>query len=207
MSDGNYCSVCHRSRDLPAPDHCVTPQQHALTPGDVHPSHDVREEDISGIASDPVCQVCRIAVHGSIAARLREPCTGPYVPPTRQQAEAMATIARRDAYDLFPGDRKAYPVLTGALMYFPFAFAELAKLSARANEQHNPGEPVHWDYSKSIGDGNELVRHLMDSLGPNPIDAEGVHHDVKVLWRAAETVERRIRRERGLPGPAKRHGQ
>ncbi len=127
----------------------------------------------------------------------------PPVMPTRAQVETMSAIARRDAGDLFPGNRKDYPVLTGALMYFPYAFAELARLSARANEQHNPGEPIHWDYSKSIGDGNETLRHLMDSCGPNPVDAEGVYHDVKVLWRAAETVERRIRRERGIGGPPK----
>ncbi len=110
----------------------------------------------------------------------------------------VATTPKPPESTLFPGPRKEYPVLTAALMYFPHAFAELARCSYLANEQHNPGEPVHWDYTKSVGDGNELLRHLMDALGPNPIDAEGVHHDVKVLWRAAELVERRIRRERGL---------
>lgn len=44
-----------------------------------HPSHVIVDEDISGIASDPVCQKCRLSPYGSIS-RLQEPC----VPRTAQ---------------------------------------------------------------------------------------------------------------------------
>lgn len=157
-----------------------------------HPSHSVSVGDVE-------CLSCGALPHTrlAVAACSKSPVAAVFL------GVDLASKPDVQSYDLFPGNRKDYPVLTGALMYFPFAMAALADCSRRANEQHNPGEPVHWDYAKSIGDGNELLRHLMDSLGPNPVDAEGVNHDVKVLWRAAETVERRIRRERGLEGPAK----
>jgi len=45
-----------------------------ITPDKIHPSHDVREEDILGIISDPVCQLCRVAVYGPRASALLEPC-------------------------------------------------------------------------------------------------------------------------------------
>jgi len=91
---------------------------------------------------------------------------------------------------LFPApDRKEYPLFTGWLRYFPHAHAAASRCSHIANEQHNPGEPVHWDKSKSIGEGNELLRHLLQA---GTRDADGQRHSVKVLWRAAELVEREI---------------
>ncbi len=47
-----------------------------MTPSDVHPSHDVREEGI--LVSDPICQVCRIGVHSQLSEKLREPCRAYY---------------------------------------------------------------------------------------------------------------------------------
>jgi DNA repair exonuclease SbcCD ATPase subunit len=44
-----------------------------VSPDEVHPSHDVREEGI--LISDPVCQKCRASVYGS-ADRLRVECSG-----------------------------------------------------------------------------------------------------------------------------------
>lgn len=44
-----------------------------MRPGDVHPSHDVREEGY--LVSDPVCQICRASVHGS-PYRLLNECPG-----------------------------------------------------------------------------------------------------------------------------------
>ncbi len=44
-----------------------------MTPEQVHPSHDVREEGI--LISDPVCQICRASVYGS-PERLLFECLG-----------------------------------------------------------------------------------------------------------------------------------
>lgn len=96
----------------------------------------------------------------------------------------------------FPGDRKAYPVFTGLLMYFPDACAAVANCSHVANEQHNPGEPVHWDRSKSIGEGNEVLRHLMDGTR-SPVDNDKVLHYAKAAWRMFELLQRQIEAMRG----------
>lgn len=98
---------------------------------------------------------------------------------------------QNDSADLFPGNRKDYPVFTGLLMYFPHACAEVAKCSLRMNEQHNPGEPMHWDKSKSIGTGDETVRHLMDSAHGTPPQGD-VDHAANHAWRALEYLERLI---------------
>lgn len=95
--------------------------------------------------------------------------------------------------DYFPGKRDDYPVLTGLLDYFPNACAAVADCSRRANEQHNPGEPMHWAPEKSVGEGNQLLRHLMQR---GTIDSDGVRHSAKMAWRALELLEREIMAER-----------
>lgn len=78
-------------------------------------------------------------------------------------------------------ERKATPLWTGLFKYFPDALVAVAQLSHIANEQHNPGQPVHWDRSKSTDQKDTLLRHLLDS---GSVDADGVRHSVKVAWRA-----------------------
>lgn len=95
--------------------------------------------------------------------------------------------------ELFPGDRKAYPVFTGLLMYFPDACAAVANCSYLANEQHNKGEPMHWAKEKSIGTGDEILRHLMQR---DSLDSDGIRHSAKVAWRALEFLQRQIEAER-----------
>lgn len=80
-------------------------------------------------------------------------------------------------------ERKATPVFSGVLNYFPDAIREVAKASHAGNEQHNPGQPLHWDKSKSTDHKDCLVRHLMDHE-ENPVDNDGVFHLAKVAWRA-----------------------
>lgn len=59
--------------------------------------------------------------------------------------------------------RKGVPVFSGALRYFPRAIAAVARLSQVANEQHNPGEPLHWSRGKSADHHDALTRHLLDA--------------------------------------------
>lgn len=86
-------------------------------------------------------------------------------------------------------DRKESPVLHGLLKYFPDACMYVAHVSFVANEQHNKGEPMHWAREKSIGTGDEIVRHLMD---PEDFDNDGLLHLGKVGWRAMELLQRKI---------------
>jgi Domain of unknown function (DUF5664) len=79
-------------------------------------------------------------------------------------------------------DRKQYPVYSGVLGYFPAAIAELAHVSYVGNEQHNPGEPLHWAREKSTDQGDTALRHIMDHEN-DPIDSDGCYHLAKAAWR------------------------
>ena len=83
--------------------------------------------------------------------------------------------------------RKATPIFSGCLRYFPNALAAIARLSKAGNDKHNPGEPLHWSRGKSNDHGDCLVRHQMDF---DQIDPEtGEYHAVAVAWRALAQLE------------------
>ncbi|WP_281915923.1 dATP/dGTP diphosphohydrolase domain-containing protein [Caldimonas thermodepolymerans] len=88
-----------------------------------------------------------------------------------------------------PAARKALPLATGVLDYFPAALAAVAELSAKGNEQHNPGTPLHWDRSKSGDEADALLRHLMDR---GTIDTDGIRHSAKVAWRALALLQKEL---------------
>jgi hypothetical protein len=83
-------------------------------------------------------------------------------------------------------ERKACPIARGVLDYFPLAIAEVARLSHAANEQHNPGEPMHWAREKSNDHADCLVRHLIDR---GTVDEDGQLHSAKVAWRALAMLQ------------------
>jgi hypothetical protein len=85
--------------------------------------------------------------------------------------------------------RKALPVATGVLDYFPDALVSVAEVSRVGNDQHNPGQPLHWDKSKSTDHADSLVRHLLERGG---FDADGVRHSAKVAWRALALLQTEI---------------
>ena len=86
-------------------------------------------------------------------------------------------------------DRKATPVFSGVLKYFPNALKEVSKCSKAGNDQHHPDKPLHWDMDKSKDEYDALTRHLIDHT-INPIDDDGMLHLTKVAWRALAGLER-----------------
>jgi len=86
-------------------------------------------------------------------------------------------------------DRKATPVFSGVLKYFPNALKEVSKCSQAGNDQHHPDKPLHWDMEKSKDEYDALTRHLIDHT-INPIDDDGMLHLTKVAWRALAGLER-----------------
>lgn len=91
-----------------------------------------------------------------------------------------------------PRARKAVPITTGVLDYFPDALAAVAECSRVGNEQHNPGKPLHWDRGKSGDEADALVRHLIDR---GTVDSDGIRHSAKVAWRALALLQKEIERE------------
>lgn len=90
--------------------------------------------------------------------------------------------------------RKAQPVCTGVLDYFPDALLEVARVSKIGNDQHNPGQPLHWAKEKSRDEADALLRHLIDR---GKMDSDGVRHSAKVAWRALALLQREIEMDRG----------
>ena len=88
-------------------------------------------------------------------------------------------------------ERKDTPVYSGFMCYFPDAIAEVARLSKAGNDQHNPGEPLHWDRSKSGDELDALTRHLLDRANA----AEGgirsrILHQRAIAWRAMADLQK-----------------
>jgi hypothetical protein len=85
-----------------------------------------------------------------------------------------------------PKARKAAPMDRGLLRYFPKALAYVAEVSRIGNEQHNPGQPMHWAKEKSTDHGDCIVRHQCEA---GTFDADKVRHSGKVAWRALAQLE------------------
>lgn len=95
----------------------------------------------------------------------------------------------------FATDRKAMPVYSGVLKYFPDALKEVSKASKAGNEQHKNGEVLHWDRSKSGDELDALTRHLIDH-SINPVDDDGVLHLAKVAWRALAALQKLLEKNK-----------
>ena len=100
-----------------------------------------------------------------------------------------------------PKARKAIPIATGCLDYFPTARAAVAELSRIGSEHHNPGQPLRWDRSKSSDEADALIRHFLER---GAIDIDGVRHSAKVAWRALALLEKEIETATMMPNRPER---
>src|SRR4051812_6168366 len=90
--------------------------------------------------------------------------------------------------------RKQRPLWSGCLNYFPDALLEVAHVSWVGNEQHNPGQELHWDRSKSKDEKDACARHLVESGG---FDSDGTRHSAKTAWRALANLQKELEAEKG----------
>ncbi|HEY5851275.1 MAG TPA: hypothetical protein VIT62_10985 [Lysobacter sp.] len=98
-------------------------------------------------------------------------------------------------------DRKAAPVFSGLLAYFPKTAVAIARLSLAGNIQHyGPGKPLHWNREVSADHQDCMLRHTMQS---GTYDTDGILHDVKAAWRALAQCEVTIDRLAGLESEAR----
>lgn len=114
--------------------------------------------------------------------------------PPRVGALAPATPPG-EARQFTAAERKDRPLATGVLDYFPDALLEVARVSKIGNDQHNPGQPLHWAKEKSTDHADALLRHLVDR---GTMDTDGGRHSAKVAWRALALLQTEIERERGF---------
>jgi hypothetical protein len=89
--------------------------------------------------------------------------------------------------------RKALPIFTGCLDYFPDAILAVAAVSVAGSKQHHPGKPLHWDKSKSTDHADSCGRHLLER---GTLDTDGHRHSAKAAWRALANLQIEIENER-----------
>ena len=96
--------------------------------------------------------------------------------------------------------RKGMPLFQGCFMYFPDALLAVAEHSRKANDKHNPGEPLHWSKDKSKDHADCIARHLLD-IGPkwDAIDPEFQSlHATALAWRALALLQTVLERPQPL---------
>ncbi len=92
-------------------------------------------------------------------------------------------------------ERKQYPVASGVLDYFPDALVAISHLSWKGNEQHNPGQPLHWARGKSSDEADTMLRHFLQR---GTLDGDGVRHTAKMAWRALALLQKEIEAEQSV---------
>ncbi len=122
----------------------------------------------------------------------------PDAPRTDPRAEASADRAQSKQPPLTsdPAQRKTVPMCTGLLDYFPDALAAVAHVSYVGNQQHNPGQPLHWARGKSTDEADTAIRHLRDR---GTLDSDGLRHSAKAAWRVLALLQKEIEADCGLP--------
>lgn len=91
--------------------------------------------------------------------------------------------------------RKARPVYSGVLSYFPDALLAVANISHIGNEQHNPGQPLHWARHKSTDQMDAAVRHILDHAKGISVDTDGGYHLAKAAWRLLAELQLLIEKQ------------
>jgi len=102
-------------------------------------------------------------------------------------APTRATTLPEDA-----AGRKQHPVASGVLDYFPDALVAVAAVSWQGNEQHNPGQPLHWARGKSTDEADTMIRHFLQR---GSRDTDGQRHSAKMVWRALALLQKEIEAE------------
>lgn len=85
-------------------------------------------------------------------------------------------------------ERKEYPLFDGVIGYFRDALLRLAHVSYVGNQQHNPGQPLHWARGKSTDQLDCVLRHL-SSVDVNDMSDEVEKHLASAFWRVGAILQ------------------
>ena len=111
-----------------------------------------------------------------------------YLAPPGKLANASATTRSTTLPD-DAKERKTYPLGSGCVDYFPDALLAVAHVSYVGNEQHHPGQPLHWDRSKSTDEADTILRHFTQR---GTLDKDGLRHTAKMAWRALALLQKEL---------------
>jgi hypothetical protein len=82
-----------------------------------------------------------------------------------------------------------WPVWDYVFGYFPLALLEEVRVAVIGNNQHNPGQKLHWARHKSTDQLNTALRHIFDYAKAKqegqvcPRDATGKSLLAQAVWR------------------------
>lgn len=116
-------------------------------------------------------------------------------PPARAPETKAAAPSAGPRLPSDSAERKTMPMATGVLDYFTDALADVAQISYKGNQKHNPGEPLHWSRGKSADHADCIMRHLAER---GSFDAEGNRHSAQMVWRGLALLQEEIELERGI---------
>jgi hypothetical protein len=99
---------------------------------------------------------------------------------------------KRSELHVLPTDdkeRKDLPIVTGVLLYFPLALAEVARVSKLGNDKHNPGQPLHWSRAKSADHLDSAGRHIIDAGLAGDGEGKDGMHLANAIWRLCAQLQ------------------
>jgi hypothetical protein len=102
-------------------------------------------------------------------------------------------------------ERKSLPLWDFMFKYFPDAWLEVVRVAVAGNNQHNPGEPLHWAREKSTDQLNTAFRHQFDYGLGTKVDTDGCYHLAKAIWRLSAQLQLDIEGQRNVSSPANHH--
>ncbi len=102
--------------------------------------------------------------------------------------------------------RKALPLWTYMTEYFPDAYVAEVAVAVAGNNQHQPGEPLHWAREKSTDQMNTAFRHMFDHGRGQVKDVDGCYHLAKAIWRLKAELQLTIERERACDAAPQARG-
>lgn len=112
-------------------------------------------------------------------------------------AQPVSVVPKPALREYTSDERKAMPVYSGALMYFPDAIAAVSRVSKKSNAKHNgPDAPLGWSRGKSTDQMDAATRHIME---PNAADADSgeielAHAAWRILAQLQLAEEARLRK-------------
>lgn len=92
-------------------------------------------------------------------------------------------------------ERKKWQLWTFLTEYFPDAFLAVVDVSIKGNDQHNPGQPLHWAREKSTDQMNTAMRHAWDHSRGTIKDSDNCYHLAKAIWRLSAELQLTIEKE------------
>lgn len=84
--------------------------------------------------------------------------------------------------------RKDIPLFSGVMAYFPDALVQVAIVSKLGNDQHNPGQPLHWAKEKSTDHEDCIQRHTHDAFKATS-KQERIEHMRARAWRSLAALQ------------------